>query len=193
MLKDAQARLSLSPRMQITLQVAESSAVQLAQNVCYPDEDLALLLMSRSFLENSTEEEAAFALFHELGHVYCRLHASAQGVSTPPSHDEEFACDYIAGWLFGEAGFVMLDVSQDEHFGATGIGVAPCEEAFGADGLAMARMEEDNPLGRILRLLGLLWKGNGEADSTHPHAFERVCKAALTGYLDAIGGNRRRF
>jgi len=114
------------------------------------------------FLDAIGETAAVYGTFHEVGHIYV---AGKYG-SFPTQHDEERACDLVAGWLLGKRGrSIGVDDSLTSGYGAT---------IF--DAYANAPLHQ-----RIAVVLKL------DATATHPAGGDRA-RVVLDGWLDAQVG-----
>ena len=121
---------------------------------------LRVVAYGRAFYEANSAPIRAFALFHEVGHVYA-VDRRLQGRT---AHDVEFIADWIGGWLCAAYG---IDLGGADH-------PAPMASNFGAtvlDGVAAASL----PV-RVALTLGL------RASATHPAGTNRA-EVVTDGYL----------
>lgn len=188
-LGEARARLAGRLPAQIEVEVTESPTVLAADSVYFFFADCGKIRVARCYLEECTDVEAAFAVFHEVGHLYCQWLASGSPGLAFPTHDEEFGSDYIGGWLLGQAGFLMVDGDTGDQFGAPLSTELSDDGGAGADGMWAARAMER---ATISRLIVRFWNPTGAA-STHPAAFDRISRATINGWIDAVTGRPLRF
>ena len=130
---------------------------------------LRLVRVGRSLLQQRDGAVVAFALFHEVGHIYAA--DMFQGKAAPTPHDDEYIADRVGGWLCAAYGVNFGSASATaqtwvaQHYGATNL-----------DGFTRAPLSE-----RVAITLGL------DATATHPSGTTRA-QVIADGILTFLSG-----